>query len=277
MKYKQIKYPLNRNNLRKFSIGLKFFSNFSKYSIILTSITLTIIATVISTLSYQNNYMNYNFIIFILYIFINIITIFHMCGILWFGFSLWFGFAYYLKLKFNECNDRIVKCIQLNKIKASLSLLRLSINEHAYLNKMTNLTNRFFCWMTFIIYFIGIPNIQLFICLLFSKRVYLLISFKIFVITGGICIVLLLVSMNMMSTWIISAAHKPYKILYSFISRRYSSILLRDRIKINEFIEHLCGPKIGFYCYNLFPMNSFEFFQLMSLFCLNFILLLKFL
>jgi hypothetical protein len=47
--------------------------------------------------------------------------------------------------------------------------------------------------------------------------------------------------------------------LYSFIIRRKSTI--KQKLKTSAFIEKLCGASIGFYCYNLFPFNTFELFK----------------
>jgi hypothetical protein len=59
--------------------------------------------------------------------------------------------------------------------------------------------------------------------------------------------------------------------LYSFLIRRKSTI--KQKLKISAFIEKLCGPSIGFYCYNLFPFNTFELFKFLIFVSSNYILL----
>ena len=81
--------------------------------------------------------------------------------------------------------------------------------------------------------------------------------------------------MNMMSTWINKAAHRPRKLLFSYLSRNKSNIPLNKIIKINKFIEHLSETHIGYYCYDLFPMNFYEFFQFLLIVISNYILLLS--
>ncbi|CAG2110852.1 unnamed protein product, partial [Medioppia subpectinata] len=46
------------------------------------------------------------------------------------------------------------------------------------------------------------------------------------------------------------AAHKPRPLLYSYLARN-PKIPLRLRLKTLALIERLCGPAIGFYCYDL--------------------------
>jgi hypothetical protein len=38
------------------------------------------------------------------------------------------------------------------------------------------------------------------------------------------------------------------------------------RLKITSFIEKLCGPVIGYYCYNLFAFTNYEFYEYVSFF-----------
>ena len=34
---------------------------------------------------------------------------------------------------------------------------------------------------------------------------------------------------------------------------------IRKKLKFERFIERLSGPEIGFYCFNLFPINPYNF------------------
>ena len=60
------------------------------------------------------------------------------------------------------------------------------------------------------------------------------------------------------------------------MARKNFRISLRNKIKINEFIEHLCGPEIEFYCYQWFAMNYFELIQFILVFIANSLLILSF-
>ena len=81
--------------------------------------------------------------------------------------------------------------------------------------------------------------------------------------------------MNVMCTWVSRAAHKSYPILYRLIlhmDRRYP---LRHRLRVQSFIERLSGPEITFYCYDMFPMNSYEFYQFVCIAGSNYFLIMS--
>jgi hypothetical protein len=50
-------------------------------------------------------------------------------------------------------------------------------------------------------------------------------------------------------------------------------ILLQHRLKISAFIEKLCGPVIGYYCYDLFAFTNYEFYAFVAFVFFNYILL----
>ena len=70
-------------------------------------------------------------------------------------------------------------------------------------------------------------------------------------------------SLNLFSCFVIDSVHKPKYQLYRYLTK--SNLTVNQRIKIQSFIEKLCGPDIGFYCLDLFPMNNFEFY----VYCVN--------
>ena len=72
-------------------------------------------------------------------------------------------------------------------------------------------------------------------------------------------IVQLLFTINNLCALVTRSAHKPQLLLYNTILNRDQNIPHRIRLKTMRFVERLSGPKIGFYCYNLFPMTSYYF------------------
>jgi hypothetical protein len=76
---------------------------------------------------------------------------------------------------------------------------------------------------------------------------------------------------NYMSSSLSSSAHDFTSDLYTFlVSKR---IPVQHKLKISSFIEKLCGPVIGYYCYELFPFTNYEFYQYVSFVFTNYILL----
>ena len=68
-------------------------------------------------------------------------------------------------------------------------------------------------------------------------------------------------NITLIGTSINLAAHKPYKIMFTYMNRKRYRVPLRNRLKSMSFIERLSGPPIGYYCYDLFPVNSWELYQ----------------
>ena len=70
---------------------------------------------------------------------------------------------------------------------------------------------------------------------------------------------LVMFSINLLSSMVREAAHKSINVLYTFLFR--VKVSTAQRMKIMAFIEKLSGPDIGFYCWELFPMNNYEYYQ----------------
>ena len=70
-------------------------------------------------------------------------------------------------------------------------------------------------------------------------------------------------AMNIMCSMVSTAAHKPYDMQYSIITKNIP-MSFRQRWKLLLFIEKLSGPEIGFYCLDWFPMNSVMLFNYLS-------------
>ena len=134
--------------------------------------------------------------------------------------------------------------------------------------------NHFFSYLIFIVYYVATPGLQILIYATYHKDYNILtrIYFIILVITIDLAVIM----MNVMSIWITTYAHKPYNLLYSYLTQSRLTIPVKHRLKIQTFIERLSGPDIGFYCYDLFPMNNYEFYQYVYISGLNYFLLISF-
>ena len=57
-----------------------------------------------------------------------------------------------------------------------------------------------------------------------------------------------------------NSAHRPLRALHHYMAQNENmGNGFRTRMKLMRFIERLSGPEIGFYCLNLFPLNSYHF------------------
>ena len=187
--------------------------------------------------------------------------------------TLWYACTLYLSLKFTEVNDKILLMAtkKYNHIWSSLAMIE-SIKEHKYLDDMTKDWNHLFRCITFVVYFVATPGLQMAFYGAHHSQTTLL--GKIFYLIIGSSCLSAAVMMNLMSTWISKAAHKPYNNLYSYLVRRKRVFPIWHRIKIMAFIEDISETDIGFYCLNLFPMTNFEFFQYLYIFGKNYFLIM---
>ena len=58
---------------------------------------------------------------------------------------------------------------------------------------------------------------------------------------------------------VLKSAHRSQSTLYSCLMSKDHRIPLKTKLKFLRFIERLSGPEIGFYCHNLFAINSYNF------------------
>ena len=76
-----------------------------------------------------------------------------------------------------------------------------------------------------------------------------------------ILITLIVMSINIICSFISHMSHQPTPQLYRMLTKPHMKISLRNKLKIKRFIDKLTGPTIGFYCFDFYPMTSYEFFR----------------
>ena len=188
-------------------------------------------------------------------------------GIVSGGFIFWSMTTLYLKYKFLEVNEIIRFSLENNDYHLLMSKMR----EHQFIAKLTFEHNEFFKLMIFILYYFGTPALEILMFLSHEKNTLFLVRF-IFIFI--FCIVFGAVfTVNLMSAAISRAAQMPSPQLYSFMTR--VNLRYDQRFRVMSFIERLSGTGIGFNCYNLFPMNNYEFYQYVSVIACNYILIMN--
>ena len=188
------------------------------------------------------------------------------------GTVVWTLPSLYLKYKFNEINQQI----QLSLHLKDPVLLMAAINEHHSIAKKTEDINHFFKYIIFIVYYPCMPTLMILAYLTKAHDTVLIIRF----ITIFIFILVFAINflIALLSSPISRAAEKPRKYLYKCFAQRVfkNSLSKQNRLKILAFIERLGGHDIGFYCWNLFPMNYYHFYKYVAGFAITYILLLGF-
>ena len=268
IKYRIIKYPLNTKHYRKYCFGLKILS-LVFYNSYLN--TLTIIITIYHIFSF-GSYPKQRFEIYSI--------IGQILGNITFFFTYYYTNAYvnflvfnwpfstlYLKYKFEEINTKI----ELSLKQMNIRLLMNAIHEHNYVERLTRNINFVFSRIIFISYYNFTLTSQLFLYMAQREDILLIhrIIFQILAIIWILCLSL----MNITLSQIITRAHKSYPKLFSMIFNENIRMNLKQRLKLWSFMEKLSGPQIGFYCYDLFAMNSYEFYQYITIYVSNYILI----
>ena len=264
-------YPLNSKNRRKFNIKCNFIARYlirtASYVMVSVFSGFHLILSTVYYLTLEEKL--YSFMSLIVCNILWTVFMIQCFAILWIGFTIWFMFTQYLKYKYNEINRKIEFSLKHSNIK----LLLYAIEEHNYVEILTKKANLFFRIITFIIYYIGTIGFQLMLFCTHHKESTLIgriiSGFGYFTCFWAVLLV------NAMSTGVIRSAHKSYSKLFSIIKNKRIRMTFRQHWKLLSFMEKLSGRQIGFYCYDLFPMNSYEFYQYLYIAGSNYILIMN--
>ena len=219
-------------------------------------VLITFIAyNIASIIAYLDPKSGFSLWLSIFWSFIFFIFLIQMYAMVSIGFVEWILSTLYLKYKFNEINAKILKSF---RFQNNLLLLN-AIKEHNSISKQTKQLNEFFSLMIYFLYNIATPALMILIYLTHEKDTNFYIRF---VFSFIFCLVFLSVFLvNLFSSKVSNSSHKSYNILFKFLTQKRFLISLKVKLKINGLIEKLSGPDIGFYCWNLFPMNNYNFYE----------------
>jgi hypothetical protein len=143
-----------------------------------------------------------------------------------------------------------------------------TIREHNHYSKLTLECNQIFKYFLVTVYFLTTPMIDVLVCLAVSEVNTVL---RIFYILLGISFSFVIFMANYISSSLSSSAHDFTADLYTFLTSK--TISVQHRLKICAFIEKLCGPVIGYYCYDLFAFTNYEFYEFFSFVFCNYFLM----
>jgi len=264
------------DNKTKYKLEHRYYLKFCKISKFLTSSVIRlvyraivfipmIIAIIITIKAYLDPDMDFSIITLILNLVLFFIWASHCAAVLLGGFIYVNIILLYFNYEFRQIKEKIQKCI---KSKNSCLVID-AIHEHNYYSKHIHNFNRAFSFALFAVYFLSAPAIDILLHLALQKSVnevmrmlYILCIFHVLLVSYIYTYVLSTLS---------SRAHDVTSDLYSFIVRNRSN--RRNKLKISAFIEKLCGPTIGIYCYNLFAYTPFEFYKYVAFVSSTYILM----
>ena len=169
------------------------------------------------------------------------------------GGSFWCICMLYLRYNFVQINLEIRSNIKQNNIDKVIQLT----HYHKKIEMETYWLNSELKYHYYILYKLMKPLVNLFLFMTHARDMTTLMRF------GA---ALAVISAWFFKFWIsylgssvMTAAHRPQSGLYSNILSRNSKMSIEKKLKVLQFIERLSGPGIGFHCYDLFPINTFNF------------------
>ena len=269
IKYRIIKYPLNSNNFRKYCFYLKIVSLIFFNSIFNTLAIIFTICHIFAFGSYPRIGSEY-YSIFgqILGNITFFFTFYCASAYLFILIFIWVSFFLYLKYKFEEINTKI----ELSLKQMNIRLLMNAIHEHNYVERLTRDINFLLSRGIFFMYYFFTFTSQLF--LFISQREDTFLSQRIAFLICGIWYIFLILVMNLICNQISARAHKSYPSIFSIFKEDFR-MSLKQRLKLWSFMEKLSGPQIGFYCYDLFAMNSKQFYEYITIYVSNYLLIIS--
>ena len=252
--HKELPFTLSNDSWHKFKLKAdlltKLVMPYMYWVLLISSIIILIIPTFIA---YFDPEESFNLISIILWSPITVIWLMLFYSTASVGYLSWYLIALYLKSKFKEINRDIDRSL---KHLNSRLLMNAMIKHNLVTKKLVEL-NEFYKFNVFIVYFIASPALLLLLYLSHAKHtpIYVrIIAVNIlFFLFGGIILA------HLTSALVRHSAHKPYPLLFNYFA--YNILTLKQKLKIVLLIERLTSPEIAFYCLDLFPMNSLEFFR----------------
>ncbi len=190
----------------------------------------------------------------------------HCFAVVWAGFVGFYIMSLHLKYNFRQIKDSMKRSLR----SRNLVLLMDLFHRHNHYSELTLEYNKLFKYVLAIIYFLFTPIVNILVYMTTFEVNYI---FRIFYALTAIVLSLMVFIANYISSSLSSSAHDFTSDLYSFLFNTRVIISVQYRLKISSFIEKLCGPVIGYYCYDFFAFTDYEFYQFVSfLFCNYFLL-----
>ena len=188
------------------------------------------------------------------------------------GVVFWTLPSFYLKYKFTEITEEIQLSIDLKDV----NLLISAIKEHNSISVLTEELNQFFKYIIFLLNYFATPTLMILAYLTHAKGTVpfaRLIAIFVFILIFSI-----VSAVSLFSSMISQSAEKPRKYLFKCFAERIfnKSITLQNRLKVMAFVEKLGEVDIGFYCWEVFPMNYYYFYKYVANCAIIYFLILGF-
>ena len=252
---RKIRYNLKYSSRSKIIKNINFFSKLM-WDILfpLALIFVFLILLGFTIVSHIDQASDYSYIMTFIVFIITYISIEQLLAIYFYLIVIVFITLSLLTKKFKEIKNNIKIFVEQNNRSILPFELMDLIREHNYFTKITADVNKTFRLIIFSLFFNVIPIILMLIYGTHHKDANIFGKFLSLYIGFIACLPLLILISLMIK--LKNEAHSPHAIIFSYLSRLSTRLSLRNKLKIMTFSERLSGPTIGFYCYDLFPIDS---------------------
>ena len=248
---------LNPNYYSKFCLKVKFCIKILYPSVLFCSLIPSLVHTTTSVICYLNHDINHSIISLFISNIILQIWLVHAVAMGFGGsFIMQYFIVSHLKYRFRQINDEMRLCIVLKNYNSILKV----ISKHQIITIDVNHTNKFMRFVIGFCYFFVTPGMDILLTLCLKTRVHYLVRFVYF--SAGFGLFFVQIGINYMCSSLAATAHKSKIVLYSRIQHMKVSHI--SKLKFMAFIEKLSANSIGFYCFDLFFCNNYEFYQYLT-------------
>ena len=267
IKNNDLQYRLSRKYSRRYAHRCRIVAKYVS-KIMVNMAMLTIGPILIGPLvhAYIETPDAYNLPIVIFWVCCTTTFVVHGSSLAIFGTLQWYLALLHLTYQFEEVNELIKRSYESNNTR----ILFKAMHKHNHLVKLTEQLNHFLKYGICIIYYLSPICQNLFLYIISDTNnsqvvraillVILLIFSYIIILTNSICAL------------VRHTAHKSRTRLYKSFTMT-TELKLSQKFKLIAFIEELSEHDIGFYCYDFFPMNNYEFYQYITNSLMNYFLL----
>ena len=261
----QMKAFITRRLTIQTNLLIKYIYEFAFWPLVISSSALYAFASIVAYLDPNSGFMLISIIFWSNLLIVLLIKVYAIIGVF---FVITRLTTLYLKHKFKETHEMVECSLKLRNV----SLLMKAITEHNSIAKQTKELNEFYNLAIFVLYYMASPALMLLMYIVQSKDTAVLMR----LVGGAAWLVAFFVFfyLNLMVSQISHWANKPYPLLYIILLR--NKLSTAQRWKIMTFIEKLSGPYIGFFCWNLFPMNNYQYYKFVTNCAIVYFLILKF-
>ena len=193
------------------------------------------------------------------------------------GFFIYSGSQKFLEYRFTQLTQRIKEEQGIGGLNAAR--LMQHIGEHDYLVRINERNKSVMSLALMIVYYCFTPTLDfLYFNIIYSTNSLWFVRATVMFATM-IC-TLFLYAFAYSSACLYQAAHSPYKLLNSILAKNTRDgefrFPYRKKLKISFYLERFSGPEITNWCWVLFPLTSYAFYEFVAAVASNFFLIVSF-